>query len=113
MRTGYKFFPYAAQQAGQWWVLRFNPGFPEHDMYTLFSDGTPVADLTGSADSATPLISSVELLKPYELAALEPTLDVDTAAAIVGKIARYVNYGTERGDPCIFCSDDRDGMSRT
>jgi hypothetical protein len=39
LRTGYQHFPYAAEQSGQWWVLRLNHGFPEHDLYTLFVDG--------------------------------------------------------------------------
>lgn len=112
MRTGYQFFPYAARQSDQWWVLRFNPGFPEHDMYTLFSDGRPVADLTGNPDASSPLIAGVASLQPYDAAADEPALDTDTAASVVSAVSSYVNYGTEHGDPCIFCSDDRDGMAR-
>lgn len=112
LRTGYRFFPYAAQQSGQWWVLRLNHGFPEHDMYTLFVDGRPIADITGNLDDRFPLVASVASLKPYDGAAAEPALDAGTAAAVVSAVSRYVNYGSERDDPCIFCSDDRDGMAR-
>ena len=105
-RTGYRFFPYAAQQSGHWWVLRFNHGFPAHDMYTLFVDGNPAADITGKLDDSSPLVASVASLKPYHHAAVEPALDADTAAAVVSTVAPYVNYGSEYDDPCIFCSDD-------
>ena len=53
-RTGYRFFPFATEQSGHWWVLRLNHGFPEHDLYTLFIDGKAAADLTGSPDNPTP-----------------------------------------------------------
>lgn len=112
LRTGYKFFPYAAQQSGHWWVLRLNHGFPEHDLYTLFVDGRAVADITGNADDHSPLVTSVASLKPYDHAATEPELDPDTAATIVNAVSRYANYGSESDEPCIFCSDDYDGMAR-
>jgi hypothetical protein len=112
LRTGYKFFPYAAQQSGQWWVLRLNHGFPEHDMYTLFVDGKAVADITGKPDHEVPLVASVASLKPYDPATDEPALDAGTAATVVSTVSHYVNYGSEHGDPCIFCSDDHDGMER-
>jgi hypothetical protein len=57
VHTGYKFFPYAAQQSGHWWVLRLNHGFPEHDMYTVFIDGTAAADLTADAANPSPLVA--------------------------------------------------------
>ena len=112
LRTGYKFFPYAARQSGQWWVLRLNHGFPEHDMYTLFVDGKPAVDVTGSADHSSALVRSIAPLRPYDSAAGEPTLEADTAATVVGPVSGYVNYGSEHGDPCMFCSDDHDGMAR-
>lgn len=111
LRTGYRFFPYAAQRNGQWWVLRLNHGFPEHDMYTLFVDGRVVADLTGDPSHPAPLVVSVAPLRPYDPAADEPDLDADTAATVVGAVARFANYGSERDDPCPFCSDDHDGMT--
>ena len=74
LRTGYKFFPYAAQQSGHWWVLRLNHGFPEHDLYTVFVDGTAAADVTAGADNPSPLAASVGALKPADPAA-EPALD--------------------------------------
>ena len=111
-RTGYKFFPYAAQHSGQWWVLRLNHGFPEHDMYTLFIDGSPAADITAKPDDPSPLVASVALLKPYDDAAAEPALDAETATAVVQAVSRYVNYGSEHGDPCIFCAQDYDPMTR-
>jgi len=112
LRTGYKFFPYAARQSGHWWVLRFNHGFPEHDMYTLFVDGKPAVDVTGSADHSSALVRSIAALRPYDPAAGEPTLKADEAATVVGPVSGYVNYGSEHGDPCMFCSDDHDGMAR-
>jgi hypothetical protein len=113
LRTGYKFFPYAAQESGHGWVLRLNYGFPEHDLYTLFVDGTAVADITGKPDDPSPVVASVAPLKPYEQAAAEPALDADTAAAVVRTVSRYANYGSEYDEPCIFCSDDYDGMARS
>jgi hypothetical protein len=112
LRTGYKFFPYAAQQSGQWWVLRLNHGFPEHDLYTLFVDGRATADITGKPGDPSPLIAGVAALKPYEAAAAEPALDPETATAVVSTVSRYADYGSEHGEPCIFCSDDHDGMAR-
>lgn len=94
-RTGYRFFPYAAEQSGQWWVLRFNPGFPEHEMYTLFVDGHAAGDLT---------------LDPGPTLAADLTPGV--ATDVVRTVAGYVNYGSERGSPCDFCSGDYDGMTR-
>jgi hypothetical protein len=112
LRTGYKIFPYAAKQSGQWWVLRLNHGFPEHDMYTLFVDGKPAVDVTGSADHSSVLVRSIASLRPYDSAAGEPTLEPDTAASVVGPVLGYVNYGSEHDDACMFCSDDHDGMAR-
>ncbi|EFG78666.1 hypothetical protein HMPREF0591_1433 [Mycobacterium parascrofulaceum ATCC BAA-614] len=111
-RTGYKFFPYAAHESGQWWVLRLNYGFPEHDMYTLFVDGRPAADITGSPDHPSALVRSIASLSPYGPAADEPSLEEDIAATVVGPVSRYASYGSEHDDPCIFCSVDQDGMTR-
>jgi hypothetical protein len=112
LRTGYKHFPYAAQQSGRWWVLRLNLGFPEHDLYTLFVDGSAVADMTADAGNPSPLLDSVAALKFADPTAAESYLDADTATAVVQAVADYVNYGSEHGDPCLFCSDDHDPMTR-
>ncbi|ANE83522.1 hypothetical protein A7U43_27670 (plasmid) [Mycobacterium adipatum] len=109
VRTGYKFFPYAAQQADQWWVLRFNVGFPEHDMYTIFVDNQVVGDVTGDPDSSVPLIASIGALNPSR--PQEPMLDPAGARAVVEGVARFVDYGSERGDSCVFCSDNRDALT--
>lgn len=108
-RTGYKYFPYAAQQSGHWWVLRLNTGFPEHDLYTLFVDGAAAADITGPGD--TPLAASIGTLTPADPGASESQLDPDTATAVVQTVAPYVNYGSEHNDPCLFCSEDYDPLT--
>jgi hypothetical protein len=112
LRTGYKFFPYAAHYSGQWWVLRLNHGFPEHDLYTVFIDGNAAADITANPSDPSPLIAGVAALKPADRAATEPQLDAETAATVVAAVSRYVNYGSEHDDPCIFCSEDYDPMTR-
>jgi hypothetical protein len=112
LRTGYKFFPYAAHHSGQWWVLRLNHWFPEHDMYTVFIDGSPAADITANPNDASPLIASVGSLKPSDRAVAEPELDAETAADVVEAVSRYVTYGSEHNDSCIFCSEDDDPMTR-
>ena len=112
LRTGHRFFPYAAHHSGQWWVLRLNHGFPEHDLYTVFIDGRPAADITADPDNASPLIAGVASLRPHHRAAAEPQLDADAAAAVLQAVSPYVNYGSEHDDPCIFCSNDDDGMLR-
>jgi hypothetical protein len=112
LRTGYKFFPYAAEQSGQWWVLRLNHGFPEHDMYTLFADGRPAVDITGNPDHFSALVRSIASLRPYDPTAEEPTLDADTATTAVRTVSHYVDYGSEHEDPCTFGSDNHDGMVR-
>ncbi|MEX3645307.1 hypothetical protein [Mycolicibacterium porcinum] len=107
-RTGYRYFPYAAERSGVWWVLRLNPGFPEHDAYTLFVGGRVAGDLTGSPDTDIPLLASVDALRRAVL----PVVDPDTARVVVGEVAQFVEYGSESGDPCPFCSTGRDGMTR-
>lgn len=111
-RTGYRYFPYAAQQSGSWWVLRINTGFPEHDMFTVFIDGRAVSDITGSQDSDTPLVASVGALEWPSQKDGWPALESATAAAVVGEVAQFVEYGSEHGEECMFCSHDRDGMTR-
>jgi len=112
MRTGYKYFPYATERSGQWWVLRFNYGFPEHDMYTLFVNGRPVVDVTGDPDHRKPLARTIGSLRPFDDPSSEPTLDADIARQMVSPLAGFVAYGSEHDDPCIYCSDDHDGMAR-
>lgn len=106
-RTGYRYFPYAAEHRGAWWVLRLNMGFPEHDAYTLFVDGRAAVDLTGSSGSDIPLQASVHALGRAVL----PALDPDTARIVVGAVAQFVEYGSESDDPCPFCSTGRDGLN--
>jgi hypothetical protein len=105
LRTGFTFFPFAAQMAGQWWVLRANYCFPEHDLCTLFIDGHAVADLTAAADDPRPLVASIAALHP-----ITPWRDADVSAmaaeladAVVGAVGDYVVYGSESGDPCDPC----------
>lgn len=102
--TGSRFFPYAAQQSGQWWVLRLNHGFPAHDLYTLFVDGTAVADVTGDPAHAMPLLAGIGALKPHHRDSAEPRLDAETVAEVLNEVARYADYGSEHNDPCICCS---------
>jgi hypothetical protein len=109
LRTGYKFFPYAAKQSDQWWVLRLNSGFPEHDMYTLFVDAEPVADITEDPHHPAALVRSIAALKNPSLSG--PALDADTAATVVSRVARYVNYGSEHDEPCDYCFHHHDGMT--
>lgn len=106
------FFPYAAQQSGAWWVLRYNTGFPEHDLFTVFVNGRAVADITGDAKAEIPLVASVGVLPSPSQNAGIPALDFGIAATVVGEIAQYVEYGSEDGGECTFCSSDRDGMTR-
>jgi hypothetical protein len=89
LRTGFKFFPYAAQLTGQWWVVRANYCFPEHDLCTLFIDGHAIADLTGSPDDPRPLVASIAALHP-----ITPWIDA---------AADYVVYGSGSNDPCDLC----------
>jgi hypothetical protein len=110
MRTGYRFFPYAALESGQWWVLRINFDFPAHDMYTLFVDGAAVADITGSTDHPAPLLAGIAALKPFERAT-EPVLDPARAEVVVSNVAQYADYGSEHGDPDVFC-DGQDGTRK-
>jgi len=111
-RTGYTFFPYAAQYSDRWWVLRLNHGFPEHAMYTVFIDGKPAVDITANSADPAPLVAGVASLRPFDRAATEPQLDAETAAAVVQAVSRYINYGSEHDDPCLLCSQDYNPMTR-
>ncbi len=102
-RTGHPAFPFAAHQCGQWWVLRFNRGFPEHDMYTLFVDGQAAADITADPNHPMPLLAGIGAL-PTSPGADSPTLAADTATAAIATVDGYADYGSEHGDPCVFCS---------
>jgi len=103
-RTGHKHFPFAAQQSGQWWVLRMNFGFPEHDMFTLFVDGQAAADITADPGHPVPLLASVGALQWAVATSAVPILDEATAAAVVASVSGYADYGSEHGDPCLFCA---------
>ncbi len=103
-RTGHKHFPYAAQQSGHWWILRANYGFPEHDMYTLFVDDQAVADVTAGPDHPLPLLASIGILNMTHPDPAIPMLDDDTVTEVVSTVASYADYGSEHGDPCLFCS---------
>lgn len=107
-RTGFLYYPYAAQLAGAWWVLRMNHGFPEHDMYTLFIDGAPVADITAGSGSS-PFEASVARLDPSPAGV--PPLKAAAARAAVATVARFADYGSEHGDPCDYCFRDKDGFT--
>lgn len=111
MRTGYKFFPYATQQSGQWWVLRFNFGFPEHELYTLFIDGRATLDVTGRIDHPVPLAASIGALQHLDRQAV---LTPELAEAAVRPVARFVVYGSEVDDPCDWCDHlaEQDPMTR-
>lgn len=113
-RTGFKFFPYAALQAGGWWVIRVNYGFPEHDFATLFIDGAAVADVTASPDDARPLVAGIgRLFMTHPQNAVElQVMSRSLAKQVVGAVAEFVNYGSEWGDPCDWCgSADRDPLT--
>lgn len=80
-------------------------------MYTLFVDGRAVADITGDRGSEVPLVASVGALCLSAERDTHPALEVDVAAAVVGAVAGYVNYGSEQGQPCDFCSNEHDGLT--
>jgi hypothetical protein len=82
-------------------------------MYTLFVDGRPAVDITGSPDHSSALVQSIASLRPYDRATYEPTIEADRAATVVRTVSRYVDYRSEDDDPCISCSNDQDGMART
>ena len=104
-RTGDTNFPYAAHQAERWWLLRRNHGFPEHDMYTLFVDGQAPADITAAPPHRLPSPANIAAPQPAHPDPAIPMLDADTAASVVDAVARYADYGSEHGNPCMFCSN--------
>lgn len=103
LMTGYKFFPYAARQNGQWWVLRMNYDFPEHDLYTIFVDGTATADVSGNPESPVPLAASVAGLRPCAPATDRPTMSAEEAEAVVRPCTPFMVYGSETNNPCDWC----------
>jgi hypothetical protein len=110
LRTGYRFFPYAACQDGRWWVIRINYGFPEHDFATLFIDGAAVADVTAGADDGRPLVATIGRLPmtdshtAIELPLMSPVLARD----VVSDVSEFVDYGSEVGIPCSWCALEPD-----
>jgi hypothetical protein len=116
LRTGFKFFPYAAQLSGEWWVLRANYCFPEHDLCTLFIDGQAVADVTGSPDDPRALVASIAALHPITpwIDTRVPAMAAELAEAVVAAVADYVVYGSESNDLCDLCEfAQRDPYERT
>lgn len=111
-RTGYRYFPYAACQDGQWWVVRANFCFPEHDFTTLFIDGAAVAEVTAAAGDGRPLVASIGRLSmthPQQRTAGLPLMRPAEARYVVGRLARFVDHGSEWGQPCDLCEfADRD-----
>lgn len=87
-------------------MLRLNVGFPEHDMYTLFVDGRAAADITASPDHRLPLLASIGALRWPSADPAIAMLDGASAAAVVSTVAGYADYGSEHGDPCLFCSSN-------
>jgi hypothetical protein len=103
MRTGYKFFPYAARYCEQWWVLRLNYDFPEHDLYTVFIDGRATADVSGNPHDERPFVAGIGALRPFTAGIGEPDLAPDVAETVVRMLADYVVYGSEVEEPCDWC----------
>jgi hypothetical protein len=117
MRTGYKYFPYAARQSDQWWVLRANYCFPEHDLVTLFVDGRAVGDITASDQDTRPLAASIAALDPIVPSRNRdiPAMPAEQAESAVATVAAYVEHGSELDlpDPCDLCEfAERDPYER-
>jgi hypothetical protein len=107
LRTGYRYFPYAARQSDQWWVLRANYCFPEHDLVTLFIDGRAVADITAAAEDTRPLVASIAALDPilpFRKPDI-PAMPAGLAKSAVATVASYVSHGSELDPPdlCDSC----------
>jgi hypothetical protein len=94
---------------GAWWVLRVNHGFPEHDLLTLFVDGEVLVDITPGC-GASPFETTLAGLRPLG-GGTEAALDPESAGEAIGPVAEFADYGSEHGDPCIFCSGDADGRA--
>jgi hypothetical protein len=105
VHTGYRYFPFAALQDGQWWTLRANYCFPTHDLMTLFIDDAAVADATASPKDARPLVASIGRLSMTrrERAAALPVMGAALARRVVAVVAPFINYRSEWGDPCDLC----------
>jgi hypothetical protein len=106
LRTGYRYFPYAALESGRWWVIRVNYCFPEHDIATLFIDGAAVADLTAVASDVRPLVASIgrmPMTNPDSADGLQ-TMPRELARRVVGGVADFVDHGSEWGQPCPWCT---------
>ena len=86
-RTGSACFPYAAEQQGQWWVLRVN-SFPDHALYTLFVDGRGVRDVDDVPEGWGRPTDATE------------DLPAATAEAVLAPVADLVAHGSEWGRPC-------------
>lgn len=104
LRTGYRFFPYAAYHSGQWWVLRMNHDFPQHDLYTIFIDGRAATDLNGDTNDERRIVASIGALHQHGADGGEPELGAGLAEAVVRRAADYIVYGSEVGDPCDWCA---------
>ncbi|WP_301123561.1 hypothetical protein [Mycolicibacterium fortuitum] len=83
--TGDKEFPFAADVAGSWWVLRLNHVFPERDLYTLFVDSAAIADFTPDRGSDMPLLATAPLLSD-----IVPQIEADSAASAIGPLSGFV-----------------------
>ncbi|MFJ2750521.1 hypothetical protein [Streptomyces sp. NPDC087297] len=81
-------FPYAARVGGRWLVLRLN-GFPDHPLYTLFTDARPVADVEDPPEAWG--------LHPRKAL---PALTAADRAAVLALMAGLGPYGAEAGAPC-------------
>jgi hypothetical protein len=117
MRTGYKYFPYAARQSDQWWVLRANYCFPEHDLVTLFVEGRAIGDITASEHDTRPLVASVAALDPIcPFGELDiPAMPAEQAESALATVAAYVIHGSEFAAPdlCDLCEfAERDPYER-
>lgn len=108
-QTGLKYFPYAAWHDGAWWILRVNHGFPEHDLFTLFIGGAAVVDVTPGS-SSSPFHTSLSRLQPLSGGG-EPLLEPAVARAAIEPIAAFADFGSEDGDTCDFCFNDKDGYA--
>ncbi|NMD54653.1 hypothetical protein FK530_13225 [Tsukamurella conjunctivitidis] len=104
-----RYFPYAAVVDDAWWVLRVNHGFPEHDLYTVFVDGTAVADATPGRGSS-PFDASLARLDQLSKGR-GPQVEPAVAHAAIAPIAAFADYGSENDDTCDFCFGDKDGYA--
>lgn len=117
LRTGYRYFPYAARVDDRWWTLRANYCFPAHDAFTVFIDDHAVAEVTAGPDDHRPLVAGIGRLAmthPDERSAHLPVMAPALAIRVIGVVARFVNHGSEWEDPCIYCEfAERDPLELT